>query len=388
MKKILFIIIAALIFAPTYTMAATNNEGKEKNVDNVSIKIGDWKINGKVNGKIYLSDDQAEQCRKKNRVALGDSDAVTYADGTIIVNIDEKEIEKWVAETEKWAAGVEKWAAEVEKSLENCEITIVDNNPRRIKGSGNIITKSIPAIESYDAIKASRSVRVIMEETEGDQITIKADDNVMPYVVVRKEGNSLVIGIDKNINSLSNLNVEVILPKNSNLNELKAVNAATININTTIESRSLSVDATSAAKVNFAKADVDFFDADATSAAKITGIVKSDDCYVDASSAADIKLTLLAVQCKAATSSAASITLKGQVATFNGDASSAAKIYASDLEVQTFAEADASSGAKITVKAIKRLDAEASSGGVVAYIAEDDVVKRISQSSGGRVKKY
>ncbi len=263
-----------------------------------------------------------------------------------------------------------------------------DDNPKRIKGSGNIIEKSIPAIASYDAIKASRGVRVVMEDAEGEQIIIKADDNAMPYVVVSKEGNSLHITIDENINSLSNVTVEVYLPKNTALNELKAASSATININSEIESRTLSVDVASAAKVNFAKATVSFFDADAASSAKITGTVKSDDCYLDASSAADIKLTLLAVQCKAAASSASNIDLKGQVASFDGEASSAAKILATELEVQTLAKADASSAAKITINAVKKLDAEASSGGVVAYVSNRDIVKKISQSSGGRVKEY
>lgn len=374
MKKIIFILVAVLFCTINYATATTVTECKKKDVDNISITIGNWKINGKVNGTIIYSDSKE---LKNGRTKLGDSDIVTYSNGNIDINLSDEDINNLLAD--------------VSDALHDCEIDVTyknDDNPMHIKGSGNIISKTIPAITSYDAIKASRSVRVVMEESEGDNITIKADDNVMPYVVVRKEGNSLIIGIDKNINSLSNVNVEVFLPKNSNLNELKATSGATININTTIESRTLSVDAASAAKVNFAKADVDFFDADAASAAKITGIVKSDDCYLDASSAADIKLTLLAVQCKSAASSAASIELKGQVATFNGDASSAAKIYASELEAQTLAEADASSGAKVTVKAIKRLDAEASSGGVVSYIADDDVITKISQSSGGRVKKY
>ena len=389
MKKILFALMAVIFCTANYSSAATYADGKEKDVDKVSITIGDWKINGKVNGKIYLSDEQIEQCRKKNRAKLGDSEAVTYADGTIIVNIDEDKINKWVAEVEKWADEVEKWADEVEKTYGNCEITIADNAQSRIsriKGSGNIITKSIPAITGYDAIKASRAVRVVMEETEGDKITIKADDNVMPYVFVRKEGNSLVVGIDNNINSLSNIQVEVTLPQNAKLNELKATSGASINIKPVIMGRSLSMDASSAGKINISTANVDFCDVDASSAAKISGAIKCDDCYIDASSAADINLTVLAVMCDASASSAAKIELWGQAATFDGDASSAAKIYAKGLEVQTEAEADASSGAKVIVNAIKKLDAEASSGGVVSYKHNDNLVKKVKQSSGGRVK--
>ena len=115
--------------------------------------------------------------------------------------------------------------------------------------------------------------------------------------------------------------------------------------------------------------------------------MKSDDCYVDASSAANINLTILAVQCKSNASSAANIKLSGEVATFEGEASSAAKIEAKGVTARTNAIADASSGAKVTVNAEKRLDAKASSGGVVMYVHNNDLMKSTKQSSGGRVKE-
>ena len=397
MKKIIFILVATIFCAMNCAMAATENEGKEKNIDNVNITIGDWKINGKVNGKIYISEDSSKD--RKGRTKLGNSDAVTYSNGNINIEINEKEIEKWADEIEQLAAEFEKnigqMAVEFEDTFSDIEINVkrlnsndwenLQNRTNRITGSGNIITKTIPAIESYDAIKASRGIHVVMNESEDEKIVINADDNIMPYVVVRKEGNSLRIGIDENIKSINNVKVQVVLPKNQNINELQVASAASIKINPTIKGRSLSLDAASAGNINIAKADVDFFDADASSAAKISGTVKSNDCYVDASSAADIDLTILTVQCDSNASSAAKITLNGETASFEGDASSAAKIIAKGLAVAV-ADASASSGAKISVNALKKLEAKASSGGVVAYVHNNDLEKHISQSSGGRVK--
>lgn len=398
MKKIIFVLVATIFCAMNCAMAATENEGKEKNIDNVNITIGDWKINGKVNGKIYISDDSNKD--RKGRTKLGNSDVVTYSNGNINIEINEKEIEKWADEVEQLAVEFEKnigqMAVEFEDTFSDIEINgkrlnsndweNLQNHQNRITGSGNIITKTIPAIESYDAIKVSRGIHVVMNESEGEKIVINADDNVMPYVVVRKEGNSLRIGIDENIKSINNLKVQVVLPKNQNINELQVASAASIKINATIKGRSLSLDAASAGNINIAKADVDFFDADASSAAKISGTVKSNDCYVDASSAADIDLTILAVQCDSNASSAAKITLNGETASFEGDASSAAKIIAKGLAVRTVADASASSGAKISINALKKLEAKASSGGVVTYVHNNYLEKHISQSSGGRVK--
>ena len=372
MKKIISTLIIA-IFCFANVASATTQNNKEKDINNVNITIGDWKINGKVNGKIYISDDCKKD--KKGRTKLGDSDIVTYSNGKINIEIAEEKLNETLA---RW-----------ESALEECDIVfdVNNNNPTRITGSGNIISKDIPAIASYDAIKVSRGIHAVMNDEESDKITIHADDNVMPYVIVRKSGESLIITIDENIKSISNVNIKVLLPKHTALNELKVASGASISIKPTIKGRSLSVDASSAGEVNIAKAEVEFFDADASSAAKISGTVKSDDCYADASSAADIDLNVLAVQCKSNASSGAKIELEGEVATFEGNASSAAKIIAKELAARNLADASASSGAKISVNPTKKLIARASSAGTVTYVPTDDLLeKNISQSSGGRVK--
>ena len=256
-----------------------------------------------------------------------------------------------------------------------------------IKGSGNLITKSISIENNYDAIKASRGVRVTMEMEEGDKATILADDNVMPYVQIYKEGSSLYITIDKSINALNNVTVEVTLPKNTTLNELDAASSATINIKPTIAHRSLSLDAASSSTINISKAEVEFCDVDASSAAKITGAIKSNDCFIDAASAAKITLSLLTTNCSSKASSASNITLDGETSSFIGDAASAAKIEAKSLTAHTKATAEASSGARVAITVVKALTAKASSAGVVAYSSEGAIELDMKQSSGGRVRQ-
>ena len=124
MKKRIFVLVATIFCAMNCAMAATENEGKEKNIDNVNITIGDWKINGKVNGKIYISDDSSKD--RKGRTKLGNSDVVTYSNGNINIEINEKEIEKWADEIEQLAADLEKksgqLAAELEATFSDIEI--------------------------------------------------------------------------------------------------------------------------------------------------------------------------------------------------------------------------------------------------------------------------
>ena len=48
---------------------------------------------------------------------------------------------------------------------------------RRIKGSGTIVTRTIPA-PAFEKISASRAVKVIITDEIEDRIRIEADDNL------------------------------------------------------------------------------------------------------------------------------------------------------------------------------------------------------------------
>lgn len=63
---------------------------------------------------------------------------------------------------------------------------------------------------------------------QGDSLTVRADENVMEYVETHVRGGVLRIGIDKRINSLHNVEVEVTVPDNGDIRLLKASSAASI----------------------------------------------------------------------------------------------------------------------------------------------------------------
>ena len=85
---------------------------------------------------------------------------------------------------------------------------------KRITGSGNIIEKDIKLSGKYSTIYVSRAVKVIMENRTDKKVVISAGDNVMEYVVCKVEGDKLWATIDSKINSISNVNVKIYLPKN------------------------------------------------------------------------------------------------------------------------------------------------------------------------------
>ena len=65
-----------------------------------------------------------------------------------------------------------------------------------IKGSGNIVTRTIDAPD-FDRVDAARAVKVVITGKATGKITIEADDNIMEYVVVEAKGGRLTATIDK-----------------------------------------------------------------------------------------------------------------------------------------------------------------------------------------------
>jgi len=106
---------------------------------------------------------------------------------------------------------------------------------------------------------------------------------------------------------------------------------------------------------------------------------------INASSGSDIKLELKATDVKAVSSSGSDIELKGKVNTIAVNASSGSDIDASEFESKK-CDANVSSGSDIEVNVTDELDANASSGGSIAYSGHP-AKKNIQESSGGDVNE-
>ena len=228
-----------------------------------------------------------------------------------------------------------------------------------IKGSGNIVTRTIDAPD-FDRVDAARAVKVVITGKATDKITIQADDNIMEYVVVEAKGGRLTATIDKSVNNVSNADVTVTVPANGRIRAL---------------------DASSAARVTLT---ADKFSIDASSAARIDAAVKSTSCTVAASSASNIDAAIETGSCTVGASSASKITLKGSADKCSIDMSSAAKLSAAEFTVAD-CSVDTSSAAKATVNCTGKLRAEASSGSSIRYTG--DCQTSISKSSGGSVSR-
>ena len=184
---------------------------------------------------------------------------------------------------------------------------------KRITGSGNIIEKETKLSGKYSTIYVSRGVNVIMENRSNDKVIISADDNVMEYVVCKVEGGKLTATIDSKINSISNVNVKIYLPKSEKIDKISTSSAGEAHIYPSIKSPSLAIESSSGSKVEITTAEVGKLAINVSSAGWIKGSFKSESsANLAASSAGKIDITLLGKEVKCDASSGADIKLNGQ----------------------------------------------------------------------------
>lgn len=253
-----------------------------------------------------------------------------------------------------------------------------------IKGSDNIIQKTIQLTEAYTKIEASRGVKVEIEERPGNDVIIWANDNVMEYVEVEVDEGELEVTIDDDITTLNNVRVIVSLPNNNNITKIDVASAAKVQVKPEQNVKALVLQASSAGEITFARANVESFSVAVSSAGDVQGVIKADNGLIEASSAADVTLTLLARSCSAKASSSAGIELEGEVRVFNAEASSAGKVDGEDLLTHDKADVRASSAGKVWVNSDGQILAKASSGGAIRFKGKGNVVPNVS--SGGTIK--
>jgi hypothetical protein len=77
-----------------------------------------------------------------------------------------------------------------------------------VTGSGNVI-KQIRSVEGFTSVEAAGPMDVEIKTGTGYRAEVEADDNLMQYIELRKEGSGLKIRLKDNINIRSNNGIHV-----------------------------------------------------------------------------------------------------------------------------------------------------------------------------------
>lgn len=256
--------------------------------------------------------------------------------------------------------------------------------PKRIKGSGNIVSKTV-SVEPFEGIHASRAIDVkLVPVTTDGAIQIAADDNLIEWVRCNVSSGVLHLTIDNDVRSIQNVHVTITVPTDGKLSVLKATSAAEIQSEVRIVKKEVEVKASSSGEI---EADIiaESCEIETSSAGEFKGEVKSNDCKAEASSSGEIELTLTTQKCRMSVSSAAEIVVKGAALDGTFEASSAGDILGAHFAVKS-CTADASSAGEIAVCCLETFHGNASSAGSIRVYGECKNFSR-STSSGGSITK-
>lgn len=211
-----------------------------------------------------------------------------------------------------------------------------------ISGNGNVATEVID-IMGFTGIHASSGIDVRL--TQGDYyVEVVADDNLLEYITVEKEGRMLKIGSERNIYRAKSRLVNVTLPE---LETIRVSSAGDVKSVTDFTCEDLDIEISSAG-------DLDF-------------VVEADDISVSISSSGDCDL-------------------RGRANSLDARLSSAGDLNAFDLEAE-YVSVKVSSAGDARVWSNKEIEMSASSAGSIYYKGDATVKKSSSSSAGSIVKR-
>lgn len=213
-----------------------------------------------------------------------------------------------------------------------------------VKGNGNIVEENRGINESFNAIKASEGLDVYLTQSDNENITIEADENLHELIITEVVNGVLKIHTKENIGRAS------------------------------------------AKKVRVSFKDISKIASTSGSDVYATNTISADHLDLSTSSGSDMKLKVNTTVLNCHSSSGSDLRLSGQTEKLIADASSGSDIKAGDLKAES-SQVKASSGADITVNTSKELIAKASSGGDIRYYGNPSKVDKKNSSSGSVKKK-
>jgi len=191
--------------------------------------------------------------------------------------------------------------------------------------SGNNITEEFIIEGSYTELCVENAFEVTVTDAV-DQITITTDENVMPKVLVEKDGDKLKIHLKPlSINIGTNLELKVLLPYNADLTSVDLSGASEFRSEYGLVGENVEVELSGASDfygdINAQKVDVDL-----SGASNFYGDILANEADVDLSGSSDIEGAVNITEFDLGLEGASDAKLLGQVAKLKINLSGASNI--------------------------------------------------------------
>ncbi|UWX60242.1 DUF4252 domain-containing protein [Chryseobacterium oranimense] len=221
-------------------------------------------------------------------------------------------------------------------------------------------------VGEFSGINVSTGVNVVFKQESPTNVKVIADADKLQYIITKVENGILKVYVDnKGTKSLKfkNLSVNISSPRMDNI---KVSSGANFNVVNSIKENNLTIDVSSGANVK--------------------GDFRIDNTLdVGTSSGANIRAGVTAGTITVKASSGSNTAIEGKADSGVIDVSSGALFKADELRLNNL-QAEATSGANLSVNVSTRLKVKASSGGLVKYKGRPEIESNISKTSGGALK--
>lgn len=234
-----------------------------------------------------------------------------------------------------------------------------------IVGNGVEAKGAFDMTPDYTSLSVSSGISVELVDTPTSEGLITADEEVLPYVSIVREGGSVKVSYEPLIAVRTDIKTVVTMPVSAALDDIDVSSAGQLKSEGRLLCSSMEIECSSAGLVDL-DMDAQSLGIDLTSAASFSGNVVAKEIEVEMLSAA---------QCY----------LGGSADHLDVETYSAANFRGFGL-VSRRVDADAASGGSVEVSVTDELEAEASSGGAVRYKGSPEIIRR-RQSSGGSVRE-
>jgi len=226
-----------------------------------------------------------------------------------------------------------------------CTSCVLDLNLGQTHGNGNVVTETRDVNSSFEVVRGSAGLDVVLTEGSENKIVVEADENLQEIIETNVRDEKLHITVSKG--------------HNIGRSKAKKVFVTYVSL--------AGVEASSGADV------------------VVNSVLKNETLQLRSSSGADLDVEVFAKNVTARSSSGSDLSISGKAVNLNSKASSGSRIDAQKLDLVN-CTADVSSGADIIVNVKEVLNAEASSGGQVKYYGNPTSVLKDAGHSGS-VKK-
>jgi hypothetical protein len=213
----------------------------------------------------------------------------------------------------------------------------------------------------------STGVNLVFKQESPTNVKVIADADKLQYIITKVENGVLKVYVDnkgqKNL-KFKNISVNVSSPRMDNL---KASSGATFTTVNSVNENNLTIDASSGSVVK-GKFNI------------------SNNTNVEATSGTNVKVEVNSKSFVYKGSSGSNTNIGGQAGTAIFDISSGAAFKGENFSVNQV-EVESTSGGSISVNAVQKLKAKASSGGLIRYKGNPEISSDISKMSGGSLKQ-